>query len=98
MTAVVGKSGHGKTTIVNLLLRLYDVTRGAITLDGADVRDISLESLHSVMGLVSADLQLFTNSIEFNIAYGLEGYTEEDLHKAAVQAGAHDFIMGLKDG
>ena len=96
--AFVGRSGGGKSTLVHLLMRFYDPTKGTITLDGQPLPDLSLRSVHQHFGLVAQDTQLFANSIEENIAYGLEKgtYTREALHAAARSAFAHDFIMGAR--
>jgi len=98
VTALVGKSGGGKSTIVHMILRFYDPRHGRITLDGMDLREYSLRSFHNQVGVVAQDTQLFANTIEENIAYGVEHYTEEELHEAARLASAHDFIESFEDG
>ena len=98
--AFVGRSGGGKSTCVHLLMRFYDPTKGRITLDGHPLTSLSLRSVHRHFGLVAQDTQLFANSIEENISYGLEkgSYTRHQLHAAARAAFAHDFIMDFPDG
>jgi ATP-binding cassette, subfamily B, bacterial MsbA len=96
--ALVGPSGGGKSTILNLIPRFYDVTGGKITLDGVDVRDISLASLRSQIGLVTQEPFLFDDTIRANIAYAKQGATEEEIVAAAKAAAAHDFISVLPDG
>jgi ATP-binding cassette, subfamily B, bacterial MsbA len=96
--ALVGPSGGGKSTILNLIPRFYDVTAGRITLDGIDVREISLASLRGQIGLVTQEPFLFDDSIRANIAYAREGATEEEIVAAAKAAAAHDFISVLPDG
>mmetsp|Transcript_29899 Transcript_29899/g.80358 ORF Transcript_29899/g.80358 Transcript_29899/m.80358 type:complete len:467 (+) Transcript_29899:20-1420(+) len=98
VTALVGKSGAGKSTVAALLLRFYDVRGGRILAGGTDVRHLSVQSLHRAMGVVTQDTQLFNASIEENIAYGIESYTQEQLVQAAQRAQAHEFIVGLPDG
>jgi subfamily B ATP-binding cassette protein MsbA len=98
MLAIVGRSGAGKTTLVNLLPRFYDVTRGAILIDGRDVRDVTLESLRSQIGLVTQETVLFDDTIAANIAYGLPHASRETIEAAARAAHAHDFILGLDHG
>lgn len=95
--ALVGPSGSGKTTICSLLPRFYDVTEGRVTIDGNDVRKLTLESLRSQIGLVSQDVYLFGGSIKDNIAYGKPGATMEEIVDAAKKANIHDFIMELPD-
>ena len=92
-TAVVGPTGSGKTTIVKLLLRFYDIHEGTITLDGHDIRDLDLRELRRAIGLVSQDVYLFHGSVRENIAYGKLDATEEEVIEAAKAAEAHDFIM-----
>ena len=98
MLAIVGRSGAGKTTLVNLLPRFYDVTTGAILIDGRDVRDVTLESLRSQIGLVTQETVLFDDTIAANIAYGLPHASREMIEAAARAAHAHDFILGLDHG
>lgn len=96
--AVVGPSGGGKTTLCNLIPRFYDVTRGRITLDGEDVKRFTLKSLRGNIGIVQQDVYLFSGTIYENIEYGRPGASREEVTEAAKRAGAHEFIMGLKDG
>lgn len=95
--ALVGPSGSGKTTICSLLPRFYDVTEGRVTIDGNDVRKLTLESLRSQIGLVSQDVYLFGGSIKDNIAYGKPNATMDEIVDAAKKANIHDFIMELPD-
>ena len=95
--ALVGPSGSGKTTICSLLPRFYDVTDGRVTIDGNDVRKLTLESLRSQIGLVSQDVYLFGGSIKDNIAYGKPEATMDEIVDAAKKANIHDFIMELPD-
>lgn len=95
--ALVGPSGSGKTTICSLLPRFYDVTEGWVTIDGNDVRKLTLESLRSQIGLVSQDVYLFGGSIKDNIAYGKPEATMDEIVDAAKKANIHDFIMELPD-
>lgn len=95
--ALVGPSGSGKTTICSLLPRFYDVTEGRVTIDGTDVRKLTLESLRSQIGLVSQDVYLFGGSIKDNIAYGKPDATMDEIVDAAQKANIHDFIMELPD-
>lgn len=95
--ALVGPSGSGKTTICSLLPRFYDVTEGRVTIDGNDVRKLTLESLRSQIGLVSQDVYLFGGSIKDNIAYGKQDATMDEIVDAAKKANIHDFIMELPD-
>ena len=95
--ALVGPSGSGKTTICSLLPRFYDVTEGRVTIDGNDVRKLTLESLRSQIGLVSQDVYLFGGSIKDNIAYGKPDATMDEIVDAAKKANIHDFIMDLPD-
>lgn len=95
--ALVGPSGGGKTTICSLLPRFYDVTDGRITIDGQDVRSLTLKSLRSQIGVVQQDVYLFSGSIRDNIAYGKPDATEEEIIEAAKCANIHDFIMELPD-
>ena len=96
--ALVGPSGSGKTTICSLLPRFYDVTDGRITIDGKDVRTLSLKSLRSQIGMVQQDVYLFSGTIRDNIAYGKPGAPMEDIIEAAKRANIHDFIEELPDG
>lgn len=93
--ALVGLSGAGKTTIINLLSRFYDSTSGKITIDGIDIREVSLSSLRSQIGLVTQELILFNDTVRNNIAYGLEEISLDKIKEAAKAAKAHDFITKL---
>jgi subfamily B ATP-binding cassette protein MsbA len=93
--ALVGLSGAGKTTIINLLPRFYDPTSGRITIDGVDIREVSLSSLRSQIGLVTQELVLFNDTVSKNVAYGLEEMPLEKIEEAAKAAKAHEFIMKL---
>ena len=96
--ALVGHSGAGKTTILNLICRFFDPASGRITLDGTDIRKITMSSLRSNLALVSQDVTLFNDTIKENIAYGTKGAALPEIQKAAKHAAAHDFIMELPDG
>ena len=96
--ALVGPSGSGKTTICSLLPRFYDVTGGSITVDGKDIRGLTLKSLRSQIGMVQQDVYLFDGTIKDNIAYGKPGASDEEIINAAKCASIHDFIMELPDG
>ncbi|HEY4909676.1 MAG TPA: ABC transporter ATP-binding protein [Methylomirabilota bacterium] len=96
--AFVGLSGSGKTTLMDLLPRLNDVTAGRITIDGLDLRQVTLSSLRSLFGLVTQGTFLFHDTLEYNIAYGKPGATREEVEDAARRAHAHDFIMALPAG
>ncbi|MCD8155353.1 MAG: ABC transporter ATP-binding protein/permease [Clostridiales bacterium] len=96
--ALAGPSGSGKTTICNLLPRFYDVTGGQITIDGKDIRSLTLESLRGSIGIVQQDVYLFCGTIRENIAYGKPGASEEEILSAARKANIHDFIMSLPNG
>ncbi len=96
--AIVGPTGAGKTTIVNLLMRFYDVSGGRITIDGRDIREYDRGSYRSVFGMVLQDTWLFNGTIRDNIAYGREGASEEEVIQAAVAAHADHFIRTLPDG
>ena len=98
MVAIVGSTGSGKSTIGRLLFRFYDVSGGALRIDGQDVRDVTQESLHAAIGVVPQDTVLFNDTIRYNIAYGLDGATQEHIEDAARSAQIHDFIMELPDG
>jgi len=97
MVAIVGLSGAGKTTLVNLLPRFYDVTAGAIRIDGVDVRDLTLASLRSKIGMVTQETVLFDESIASNVAYGSADASLDEIERAARAAHAHDFIAGLPE-
>jgi ATP-binding cassette, subfamily B, bacterial MsbA len=96
--AIVGLSGAGKTTLVNLLPRFYDVTGGAILIDGVDIRDVTLASLRDQIGIVTQDTVLFDDTIARNIAYGAPGATRQAIEDASRAAHAHEFIQTLPDG
>jgi ATP-binding cassette, subfamily B, multidrug efflux pump len=96
--AIVGPTGAGKTTLVNLLMRFYEIDAGKISIDGVDVRDIKRGALRNMFGMVLQDTWLFNGTIMDNIAYGKEGATEEDVTRAARAAHAHHFIKTLPDG
>jgi subfamily B ATP-binding cassette protein MsbA len=96
--ALVGASGAGKSTVLNLIPRFYDVDRGRVTVDGHDVRDVTLDSLRAGIALVSQEISLFDDTVRSNIAYGRPGATEAEIRAAAENAGAHDFISSLPDG
>lgn len=96
--ALLGPAGSGKSTLVNLLPRFYDVTAGSITIDGNDLRDVTVESLRSNIGIVQQDVFLFIGTIRNNIAYGRPGATQDDIERAAKAARIHDFIMSLPAG
>jgi ATP-binding cassette subfamily B multidrug efflux pump len=98
VTALVGPTGSGKTTIVNLIPRFYDVTAGRVSIDGHDVRDLTLESLRSQIGIVLQETFLFSISIRENIAYGRPDATLDDVIAAAKAAKAHDFISAMPEG
>lgn len=95
---VVGESGVGKTTLVDLLLRFYDPQKGRILIDGRDIREFSLKSLRQNIGLVSQEIILFNDTVKANIAYGRSGLSFDEIVDAAVKANAHDFIMKLPLG
>ena len=96
--AIVGPTGSGKSTIGRLLFRFYDVTGGAIRIDGQDVRTVTQDSLHEVIGVVPQDTVLFNDTIRYNIAYGRDGASESDIEAAARAARIHDFIAALPLG
>jgi subfamily B ATP-binding cassette protein MsbA len=98
MVAIVGRSGAGKTTLVNLLPRFYDVTGGSIQIDGCDIREVTLASLRAQIGIVTQEIVLFDDTIAGNIAYGTPGATTERIEAAARAANAHDFIASLPEG
>ena len=98
IVAVVGGSGAGKSTFVNLLPRFYDVNGGRITIDGHDIRDVKLSSLRGLMGLVTQEVVLFNDTVRNNIAYGLDDANEKRVVEAAKAANAHDFIMAMPHG
>ncbi len=96
--ALVGASGGGKTTICNLIPRFYDVTDGAILIDGQDVRSVTQKSLREAIGIVQQDVYLFSGTVRENIAYGRPGASDEEIRAAAMAAGADGFIRKLPDG
>ncbi len=96
--AVVGDSGAGKSTLSRLLFRFYDVSSGSIVINGCDIRDYTQASLRASIGIVPQDTVLFNDSIYYNIAYGNENATKEDVEEAAKAASIHDFILSLPDG
>lgn len=96
--ALVGTSGSGKSTIGRLLFRFYDVTGGALRIDGQDIRDVTLGSLHAAIGVVPQDTVLFNDTVFYNIAYGRDDATAEQVEAAARAAQIHEFIMALPDG
>ncbi|QEE35950.1 ABC transporter ATP-binding protein/permease [Octadecabacter sp. SW4] len=96
--AIVGSSGSGKSTIGRLLFRFYDVSGGALKIDGQDVRDVTQESLHAQIGVVPQDTVLFNDTILYNIAYGRADASRSEIEAAAKAAKIHDFIQGLPDG
>ena len=98
LIAFVGMSGAGKTTLMELLPRFHDVTTGRITLDGHDLRGVTVSSLRALIGIVTQDTFLFHDSVEYNIAYGKPGATHAEIERAARQAQAHDFIAALPEG
>ena len=95
---MLGPTGSGKTTIVNLLPRFYDVTEGCITIDGKDIREVSIASLRRCMTIVQQEVFLFTGTVRDNIAYGIPDASQEHIEKAAKTARIHDFIMTLPEG
>ena len=96
--AIVGSSGSGKSTIGRLLFRFYDVTGGALLIDGQDVRDVTQDTLHAQIGVVPQDTVLFNDTIHYNIAYGRPEASEAEIRESARAAKIHDFIMSLPDG
>ena len=96
--ALVGPSGGGKTTLCNLIPRFYDTTSGTISIDGQDIRRVTLKSLRSSIGVVQQDVYLFSGSVYENISYGRPGASKEEVIAAAKLAGAHEFIEELQDG
>jgi ATP-binding cassette subfamily B protein len=96
--AFLGPAGSGKSTIVNMLPRFYDVTEGSITIDGQDLRNVTIESLRRSIGIVQQDVFLFIGTIRDNIAYGRPDATQEEIERAAKAARIHDFIMSLPAG
>ena len=98
MIALVGESGGGKSTMVDLLPRFYDVCEGSITIDGTDIREYRINDLRGLMGIVSQESILFNDTVHNNIAFGMQNATREEVIEAAKVANAHDFIMQLENG
>jgi subfamily B ATP-binding cassette protein MsbA len=98
VVAVVGESGAGKSSLANLIPRLYDVTRGTVRVDGHDVRDLTLSSLRDSIGIVPQETILFSGTVRDNIAYGRPDATDAEIEAAARAAHAHDFIASFPDG
>jgi ATP-binding cassette subfamily B protein len=98
VVALLGPTGCGKTTVVNLLPRFYDVTAGRITIDDVDIRDMTLASLRASIGIIQQDVFMFSATIRDNIAYGAVHATDEEVIEAAKVARIHDFIVSLPDG
>jgi subfamily B ATP-binding cassette protein MsbA len=98
MTALVGRSGAGKSTLLSLVPRLYEVTDGAVLVDGQDVRDVSLRTLRQNIAVVSQDVVLFDDTVRANIAFGRQGASDAEIVEAAKAAAAHDFIERLPEG
>jgi subfamily B ATP-binding cassette protein MsbA len=98
LVAFVGMSGAGKTTLMDLLPRFHDVSAGRITLDGHDVREVTVPSLRALMGIVTQETLLFHDTIEYNIGYGRSGATRAEIERAARMAQAHDFVAALPEG
>ena len=98
LAAIVGPSGSGKTTMTYLVPRFYDVTEGAVLVDGVDVRDLTMDSLAETVGMVTQEPYLFHGTVYDNIAYARPGATEAEVHRAAVNANIHDRIMSFDDG
>jgi ABC-type transport system involved in Fe-S cluster assembly fused permease/ATPase subunit len=96
--ALVGPSGSGKSTIARLMFRFYDVNAGAIRIDGQDLRDVTQGSIHGQIGVVPQDTVLFNDTVRYNIAYGRDGATEDEIVAAAKAAKIHDFIASLPEG
>ena len=96
--AIVGSTGSGKSTIGRLLFRFYDVGKGALRIDGQDVRDVTQGSLHAAIGVVPQDTVLFNDTIRYNIAYGRDGASQSEIEAAARAAQIHDFVAGLPQG
>jgi len=96
--ALLGASGSGKSSVINLIPRFYDVCEGRVTVDGYDVRDVTLDSLRSQIGIVLQETNLFEGTIRENIAFGRPGATDEQVERAAEAAEAADFIHGFADG
>jgi subfamily B ATP-binding cassette protein MsbA len=98
VVALVGASGGGKSTVINLIPRFYDVQGGQVLMDGHDITDLTLSSLRSHIALVSQDITIFDDTIGANIAYGRIGASQDEIEEAARKAAAHDFISGFPEG
>ncbi len=96
--ALVGPTGAGKSSVINLLCRFYDVQGGQVTVDGHDVRDVTIQSLRENLGIVLQDTVIFSGTIRDNIRYGRLDATDEEVEAAATIVGAHEFISALPDG
>lgn len=96
--ALLGMTGSGKTTVINLIPRFYDVSEGAIKIDGHDIRDVTIDSLRQQIGIVLQETTLFSGSIRDNIAFGRPDALVSEIEEAAKAAAAHDFIVGFPDG
>ena len=96
--ALVGPSGAGKSTLVDLIPRFYDTLDGSIKIDGKDIKELKINSLRSLMGIVTQETFLFDDSVRANIAYGLENISDDKIKDAAIAANAHEFIKELPDG
>src|SRR5690606_13483549 len=96
--ALLGPTGSGKSTVVNLLPRFYDPTVGRVLIDGQDVREVQIDSLRDAIGIVQQDVFLFSATIRENIAYGRPDATDEEIEEAAKAARIHDFIVAQPDG
>ena len=96
--ALVGSSGVGKTTLCSLIPRFYEVSEGAVLIDGTDIRDMKLDDLRNNIGIVQQDVYLFAGTIMDNIRYGKPDASDEDVIRAARRANAHEFIMGFPEG
>lgn len=96
--AIVGPSGSGKTTFCSIIPRFYEADEGAVRVDGVDIKGIKLNSLRNNIGIVQQDVYMFSGTIRENILYGRPDASDEEIIKAAKQANAHEFIMGLEDG
>lgn len=97
MIAIVGKTGAGKSTLINLLMRFYDVDKGAILIDGTDIRDMTRDSLRQSFGMVLQETWLFGSSLRANLCYGREDATDEEIYTALKEAHMYDFVMRLPD-
>ncbi|MFH1791156.1 MAG: ABC transporter ATP-binding protein [Candidatus Omnitrophota bacterium] len=97
IVAIVGPSGAGKTSLVNLVGRFYDASRGVVSIDGVDIREADMKSVRDQIGIVTQEMLLFNDTVMNNISYGSEGHTREDIIKAAKIANAHNFIMGMPE-